>query len=178
MGHQTGNQAPDYLSLTEAHPDSVFWMTQDIRDEEFEEVLVVGDQHLSDAWKAPQIISMMMQSSDGCMMIHGGPDDSILGIFGFGQWPEEGPGEDPEPHGYIWFIPSKTLMKKHLLALTRQMRRHVLPHMLVVYPSIGNYIMERNTEIIRWMRMAGFKSKRVIQENGHAFRLMVLRRTQ
>jgi len=177
MGHQTGNQAPDHLILTEAHPDSIFWMTQDLRDEEYEEVLVVAEEPLQHKWKAPLYISDMMENSDGCMVISGGSSDRALGVFGFGLWPDEAKGDTPDPAAYIWMIPTKRLMQKHLFALTRQFRKDVLPRLLQDYPSIGSYVMERNTQLIRWMRAAGFKSVRAVTEDGHPFRLMVTRRS-
>ena len=177
MGHPTGNSTPDHLTLTEAHPDAIFWMTQDLREEEYEEVLVVAEEPLQHKWKAPLYISEMMESSDGCMVISGGEGDNALGVFGFGRWPAEAAVSHEDPEGYLWMIPTRRLMKTHILALTRQFRREVLPRLLEDYPSIGSYIMERNTQLIRWMRAAGFSSVRTVSEDGHPFRLMVTRRS-
>lgn len=173
MGHQGRDQASGYLSISEAHPDCVYWFTHDIRKKDWLELkAITGCEE-----NPRHVLSAMVEQTDCCFLIHGGEDDSALGVLGFSDWPLE-QAEEFTPALGIWMLPTQTLLQSHLRALVRQTKEHILPTLLRRRSSIGNYILQSNPFMLKFLHRLGFEKVHSRVVGGLTFDLMVLRRSE
>ena len=167
MGHQDRDAASNRLIASYAHPDMAYWLACDLRREDLEEL-----EALSEKEGVPGVdcLAESIETSDHCLFIMEAETRTILGFVGWGKWDQL---DETFPNGYVWMIPSRTMMTDHFREITRAFRDYLLPELVERYGSVGNYIMNRNSVIRRWMSKAGFQDKETIEVDGHEFTMML-----
>ena len=165
MGYQSGDEAPGRLKIRQAHPDMAYWTSQDLRQDDLDELKILNP----DVEDGLEALADSIATSDKQVAVIEKDTDTIVGFIGWGQWSKDG---STFPNGYVWMIPTQTMLKCHFREITRTFRDYFLNDLLAKYGSVGNYIMNRNTVIRRWMSKAGFEDKETIEVDGHDFTMM------
>lgn len=166
MGHQDRDTTPDKLIVSYAHPDMAYWLAGDLREEDLQELEALSEHP---GTPGVECLAESIDTSDHCLYIMEKESRKILGFFGWGKWDQL---DETFPNAYVWMIPSKTLMAEHFREVTRAFRGYLLPELVNRYGSVGNYIMDRNATIQRWMTTAGFERKETIWIDGNEFTMM------
>lgn len=151
--------------------DACYWWARDMREADLEELLYAGaTPFLSPA-------EMLVES-----LVPGDPlvgivdkEGKLQGMFGWGPW---NPGStDPEmPEGYIWMVTTEKLFEEYPVEMTRRFRREILPRLLgeEAYRSLGNLVLYKNTEHLKWLTAAGFRCRGKILIRCIPFLLMTI----
>lgn len=110
-------------------------------------------------------------------------DGEIQALWGYGDWPEMTQWEDEEgepvpkhplaPNAYVWLVGTDALFDQYPFEMTRRFSKKILPALLEVYGSVGNFVMAANEVHLNWLKSCGFKCYAYEEINGEEFHLMV-----
>lgn len=153
------------LTLSLAHPDMAYTLASSLCQSDRTHFAAICD--MGEEWLAEYMDAVLTDTHQSFAI---SDEDGVLqGIWGHSLY-------DPIMNiGELFLLSSETLFPDHLLDLTRDFRREVLPVMDKTYDALICNVRSDNHGLVRWLVKAGFRATFRNELGGEQFVMMTRR---